>query len=681
MPGDWVKAGGLIETVKVQPPALGEMFGGADDLTLAWCKGLMPDPALTVSQWADRHRMLSSRGAAEAGRYRTSRTPYMRAIMDALSPSHPAQRIIFAKSAQVGGSEGGNNWMGYVIHHAPGPFLLVQPTMDTAKRFSQQRIEPLIEESEALRSLVAPSRARDSGNTVLSKKFPGGVLLITGANSAVGLRSMPARNVFLDEVDAYPGDIDGEGDPIRLAEARTVSYGHRAKMFLVSTPTIAGLSRIEREWDLSDQQRYHIPCPHCGGLQWLKFERLRWPKGRPDEAVYVCEHCDEPFEERHKPHFMDEANGADWMCTAEPEIAEAAARAGVVGFHINGLYSPLGWLSWAKIAARWEQAQGVESELKTFKNTILGETWQERGDAPDWERLYERREAGRLGTVPRGGLVLTAGADVQRDRIEVDVWAWGPGMESWLVDHLVYDGDPARPEVWAKLDGLLTQTWPHEDGARVALARMAIDTGDGANTDAVYAWARRAGHAQVIAIKGVGGFDRAMPVDGPTYVEVTAGGKKIRRGVQLWKVAGAVFKSETYRWLRLVAPTDEEAEVGVVHPPGFIHIPREGVTAEWVKQLTAEQLVTKRDRKRGFQKLEWEKTRDRNEALDNRVYARAAAWLLGIDRWDARRWDALRAQLSPPETNPPPAGNPARAAALPRPLPASPKPGRKKWFR
>lgn len=624
-----------------------ESFEGADELRDAWLAGLAPDPAQTVSQWADRHRMLSSRGAAEAGPYRTSRTPYMRAIMDALSPGDPARRVVFPKAAQVGATEAGNNWLGFCIHRAPGPFLLVQPTTDLAKRLSQQRIEPLIEESPALRELIAPSRSRDSGNTVMAKRFPGGVLVIAGANSAVGLRSMPARNVFLDEVDAYPGDLDGEGDPIKLAEARTISFGHRAKLFLASTPTIAGLSRIEREWELSDQRRYHLPCPHCGGLQWLKFERLRWAKGRPDTAAYVCEHCNEHIEERHKSWMMDPENGADWIATADPETLAAARRAGIVGFHISGLYSPLGWLSWAGIAEQWEAAQGNDSALKTFKNTILGETWQERGEAPDWQRLYERREAWELGTVPRGALVLTAGADVQRDRIEIDVWGWGRNLRSWLVDHVVFEGDPSRPEVWEQLTGFLSQSWPHESGGTMALARLAIDTGDGMTTDAVYAWARANRGEQVLAVKGQRDGVVKAPVDGPTRVDVKANGKRIRRGLALWTVKVGFFKSETYRFLRQVGPTDEEVEDGAEWPAGYVHLPRGGVTAEWVKQLTAEQLVLRRDKRRGFQKLEWQQLRDRNEALDMRVYARAAAWLMGIDRWDDARWAALEGQLAP----------------------------------
>lgn len=242
---------------------------------------------------------------------------------------------------------------------------------------------------------------------------------------------------------------------------------------------------------------------------------------------------------------MDETNGACWQATADEETRARAAAAGVVGFHISGLYSPLGWLSWESIARDWEAAQGNDAALKTLKNTVMGKTWQEKGEAPDWQRIYERREAWQLGEVPQRALILTAGADVQRDRIEVDVWGWGENLESWLVDHVVLDGDTAREAVWDDLTAFLATTWPHEGGARMALARLAIDTGDGATTDAVYGWCRRMGHGQVIAIKGVGGFDRATPVDGPTYVDVTEGGRKFRRGVRLWKVAGAVFKSET----------------------------------------------------------------------------------------------------------------------------------------
>ncbi|OHC75228.1 MAG: phage tail protein [Rhodospirillales bacterium RIFCSPLOWO2_12_FULL_58_28] len=615
-------------------------FDGWEDILRNWAQGIKPDPLLTVSEWADRHRVLSSRAAAEPGRYRTMRTPYMRAIMDALSPGHPAQRIVFMKGVQVGATEAGINFIGFVIHQAPGPMLAVQPTVELAKRASRQRLDPLIEECPALRDRVRPSRSRDSGNTVLSKDFVGGILVLTGANSAVGLRSIPARYLFLDEVDAYPASADEEGDPVTLAEARSLTFAHRRKIFLASTPTIKGISRIEREYEASDQRRFFLPCPHCGAKQWLKFERLRWEKGRTETARYVCEACEQNINEHHKTAMLE---AGEWQATA------ASSDPLTIGFHLSALYSPVGWLSWERIARSWEAAQGSDEAIKAFKNTMLGETWQETGEAPDWQRVYDRREVWPNGAVPMGGLFLTAGADVQKDRIEIDVWAWGRGLESWLIDHIVIEGGPEKAEapeaagdpLWAEMDKLLGRTWMHAGGAAMTIARLAIDTGY--ETSAVYAWARRCGFSQVAPVKGAEGFSRPSPVSGPTYVDSTEGGRKLRRGAKLWMVAVSTFKTETYRYLRLERPTDEERAAGVRYAAGTIHLPS-WLDSEWCKQLVAEQLVTVKTR-RGFSKLEWQKMRERNEALDCRVYARAAAWILGADRWAESKWRDLESQI------------------------------------
>ena len=617
-----------------QNSAEGVGFDGAEQLWQSWRDGLTPDPQLTISEWADRHRFLSPRASAEPGRYRTDRTPYMRAIMDALSPSHPARRIVFMKAAQVGATEAGNNWIGYVIHHAPGPMLSVQPTVELAKRFSRQRIEPLIAESPALRERVKPARARDAGNTVLSKEFPAGLLVITGANSAVGLRSMPARYLFLDEVDAYPPSADEEGDPVALAEARTRTFSWRSKIFLASTPTIQGVSRIEREFEASDQQRFFVPCPHCLHRQWLRFERLRWDKAKPETVHYECEACDGSIVEHHKIAMLA---AGEWRATAQ------ASDPGTIGFHLSALYSPVGWMSWEMLARMWEAAQANDEARRSFKNGVLGETWIETGDAPDWQRLYERRGDWQIGTVPAGGLFLTAGADVQKDRIEVSVWAWGRELTSWLVDHIIIDGGPDNPECWSEMAKLLDRTWPHAHGARLGLAKLGIDTGY--ESAAVYSWARAMGHGQVAPLKGVEGFNRTAPVLGPSFVDVTEAGRKLRRGARLWTVAVATFKSETYRYLRLVRPTDEEVLEGAQYPAGYVHLPR-GLEAEWVKQLVAEQLISVKTR-RGFQKLEWQKLRERNEVLDCRAYARAAAWIAGADRWTDEKWRDLEDQVGP----------------------------------
>ncbi len=271
-------------------------MGSLATIEQAWRDGLKPDPLLTVSEWADQHRVLSQRASSEPGRWRTARTPYLKEIMDCLSPSSPIQRVAVMKGAQVGCTEAGNCWIGYVVHQAPGPMLAVSPTVELAKRNSKQRIDPLIEESDVLRERVKERRSRDSGNTVLSKDFPGSVLILTGANSAVGLRSMPARYLFLDEVDGYTGDVEGEGDPILLAERRSATF-RRRKIFLVSTPKTRSLSRIEREFEASDKRYFFVPCPHCREHQVLQFENLTWPEGKPDEAAYVCAHCRSPISE------------------------------------------------------------------------------------------------------------------------------------------------------------------------------------------------------------------------------------------------------------------------------------------------------------------------------------------------------------------------------------------------
>src|ERR1035437_8477296 len=297
--------------------------------------GARPDPLLTISQWADRYRWLSQRASAEHGRWRTERTPYLREIMDCLSPSSLIERVAFMKGAQVGATECGNNWLGFIIHQAPGPMMAVQPTVEMAKRNSKQRIDPLIEESEVLRKLVRDPRSRDSGNTILSKEFPGGVLVMTGANSAVGLRSMAARYLFLDEVDGYPGDVEGEGDPVNLALARTRTFARR-KMFMASTPKITGLSRIEAAFEASDQRRYWVPCPYCAEFQTLKFAQLKWPKGKPDSAVYVCVGCGAEVQNHQKRQMSD----AGWWRPS------ATGHDRTAGYHLSSLYSPVGWFSW-----------------------------------------------------------------------------------------------------------------------------------------------------------------------------------------------------------------------------------------------------------------------------------------------------------------------------------------------
>ena len=597
----------------------------------AWSAAFRPDPVLTVSEWADRERMLSQRTASEPGQWRTNRTPYLREIMDCLSVLSPVQRVVFKKGAQIGATEAGNNWIGYVIDQAPGPMLAVQPTVDMAKRFSRQRVAPMIDDCAPLRAKVREARERDSGNTVLAKEFPGGLLVMTGANSAAGLRSMPARFIFLDEIDAYPGDVDGEGDPIALAEARGRTF-QRRKVFMPSTPTIAGRSRVDREWSKSDQRKFFVPCPECGVFQTLEFKQLRWPKGDTRAARYHCEACEASLGDEHKTFML--ANG-EWRATAEGDGE-------TVGFHLSSLYSPVGWLSWVEIAKRWEDAQGDPTLLKGFVNTILGEVWQERGDAPDWDAVYSRRLEYRSGDVPGFVVVLFAGVDVQKDRLEVGIWGFGRNRQRALIEHRVLVGPTNRPEVWAELAAMFDETWPHESGATLKVRDWGIDTGAFAPDVAAFLHSQR-GRANVHAIDGVDKYIGAFIKLGA--MDLMVNGKPLKRGLKTVRVGVSFCKQEIVAQLGL--RPGENGEL----PHGFIALPQD-VTQEQVKQLTSESLVTVT--KNGRVKREWQIMEGRrNEVLDCANYARGLAAMRGWDRWKPKTFaeyeSAQRIIGKPPE--------------------------------
>lgn len=594
-----------------------------DIFASAFAEGMTPDPLLTVSEWASRHRVLSSRASAEPGLWRNERTPYLTEIMDCLSSTSGVEEVRVMKGAQVGFTEGGNNWIGYIISgNASAPTLMVLPTVEMAKRSSKQRIQPLIEESPALRERVKPARERDSGNTTLMKEFPGGVLVMTGANSAVGLRSMSAKNLFLDEVDAYPGDADGEGDPVELARARTRTFSRR-KILIGSTPTISGRSRIESLFLEGDQRYFHVPCPHCGTFQKLQWSGLRWRDNDPRTAHYVCSECQGKIEEQHKTAML--AHG-EWR----PENTDCDPR--LRSYHLSSLYSPVGWLSWADTVKMWLDSQKSQDKLRTFINTILGETWKDReGEAPAWEKLFRRRETYRIGMVPRGPVFLVIGCDVQKDRVEYEVVGYGIDRSSWSIEYGAIPGDTSSTDspVWRDLDKLLTREWEGEDGRRFGARLLAIDTGY--NTQVVYNWARKYPSNRVVAIKG---SDTLATIVGmPKSVDVTLGGKSIRRGLRLWSVGVSIAKTELYGWLNLEPPLRE----GDAFPAGYCHFPE--YDEEYFKMLTAEVLTARYHK--GFRRYEFEKIRERNEALDARVYARACAAIIGMDRMSENAWRAL----------------------------------------
>lgn len=607
----------------------------AKAMAYAW-----PSERVDVTSWAERSIILSAKDSAEPGPYRATRTPYAREPMDCLSQHSHVEEVILQWGAQTGKTRIGSNWLGYLVDTNPGPVMIVQPTIDMAKRYSRQRLAPMIEESPALRRKVHENRSRDDANTTLLKEFAGGFMAVAGANSAAGLRSMPVRDLFLDEIDGYPLDVDGEGDPIALAEARQSTFSRR-KRLKTSTPTTKGFSRIETAYLASDRSRYHVPCPHCGERQALEWgadkpHGIKWDRdpdtgaALPQTVRYVCAHCGAEIREHHKPAML--AAGA-W-------VAEVPGAAGgkVRGFHLSSLYSPLGWLGWAELVTEWERATaaartGDITLLRAFVNTRLAETFEEQGDRADEHALRKRAEDIPLRVVARGHYVMTLGADVQGDRIEAYLWAWGRGMERQLVDRAVFYGDPAVPEgetgsPWGALTEYRRTPVLHASGKPVPLLAVMIDSG-GHHTQAVYDYARRHQHAHVYPVKGSSIGGKAI-LGKPTPQDVTWRGAKQKHGVKLWPIGTDTAKAEIYGRLRLTEPG-----------PGYVHLSRH-LPPEVFEQLTSERLVTRYVK--GRPKLEWVKPAGRrNEALDCAVYALAAAIFAGIDRWkegDWAKWEA-----------------------------------------
>ena len=558
-----------------------------------FAEGFKLDPDLTITEWADENRFLSSVASSEPGRWKTDRTPYLREIMDCLSPSHPCERVVFMKGAQIGGTECGNNWMGFNICLAPGPMLMVNPTTEAAKRNSKMRIDPAIENCPALKERIKDARSRDSGNTILMKEFPGGILVLTGANSAIGLRSMPVRYLFLDEVDGFPEEAGTEGDPVDLAVQRTATFNNR-KIFIVSTPTIKDASRIEQAFKEGDQRYYHVPCPHCGHYQVMRWKNIVFDSKNLTEACHKCEKCGELWHDWEKETILRKGK---WVA--------AAPQNAIPSFHLSSLYSPHGWTSWTDIAREFLESKDDPSRLQVWTNTKLAETWEDMaGEQIDPTNLMVRRE--RFGdTLPAGVVVLTCGVDVQDNRLELEVVGWGRGEESWSVDYRVLYGDPSTPELWAQLDEVLLREYQHaKDVPDLHVTATCVDSG-GHYTDNVinYCYARRA--FGVWAIKGVGGAGK------PIWPASASKSWNTKKPVYTIGVNDA--KETLMRRLHLT-------ESG---GPGVWHFPNDR-EQEWFEQITNE--VVRKKFSKGRLVREWTPRKEgaRTEGLDCRVYAYAA---------------------------------------------------------
>lgn len=524
------------------------------------------------------------------------------------------ERIVVMSCTQMMKTEMLLNTIGYYADQDPSPIMVVQPTLEMARTFSIDRLTAMVRDTPVLRNTFESNKTRDSTNTVFNKKFPGGFVTITGANSPSSLAMRPIRVLLLDEIDRYPQSAGNEGDPITLAEKRTATFFNK-KIILTSSPTIKGSSRVEYHYELSDKRMYIVPCPECGHEQELRWGQLKWQRGGngehlPDTVKYECEHCSALISEAQKYSLLRKGR---WQKTAESSIA---------GFKISELYSP--WKSWPDMVRAFIYAKDKPEMLKAFINTSLAETYEERGDAPGWERLYHRREAYQFNIVPQKALFLVAGVDVQKDRIEVEIVGYGKYRESWSIDYRRFEGntDQNDAEPWRKLNSLINhEEFLHESGRKLKIMGFGVDTGY--NSQIVYSWLRNQQPGRVFGLHG-GKPNMPYAIGSPTYVDIKLGGKKISNGAKIWMVGVTLLKSELYGWLR--SEVDDDGH----YPPGYCHFPE--YDPEFFKQITAEDY---------YQGKGFKKNRERNEALDCRIYARAVSIILGIDRFTDEHWDKI----------------------------------------
>ena len=578
--------------------------------------GLAPVPKMSVTEWAGANRVLTKANSAHPGKYDIKYTPYLEDIGDDLSSYSPVEEIIFKKSNQVGATQLLNNWIGQTIDNDPCPMLMVLPTEDLAKKNSVLNIAPMIAGTPSLLKKVGRPRDRDTGNTTLRKLFPGGFLIMCGANSPNDARSTPFKKIGLDELSAYPVDMGGEGDPYKLFMGRTKTYPGR-KMFALSTPTVEGICRISSLYETTDKRRYYVPCPHCAELQYLEFKQLRWKEGNYDDVWYECIHNGCRIEDRHKPRIINKAAGAKWIPTVPAKVSIRKR-----GYSINALYAPYGQYSWGDMCRDYDEAcnaDNKEQAMQTFTNLHEGETWSYGGELPDYEHLMNVAIDYQDGLPVTECGVLTAGVDIQKTRIEVEVLGWGINGQKFSVDYKVLEGSTDNVEVWDKLAEYLESDFERPDGSRMNISYSCIDSGYLAYT--VYEFCERFGSSRCCPIKG-GPDSQRIAVGQSHPVNYTKMNRK--SGTTLFRTLGvSVIKEMIYSKLKLRIPKDGDL-AGVV-PNGYCWFPKDR-SVYYFKGLCSEVHRLKDGR------LQWVKVVDRNEPLDLRVYAYAAGEIQGYTR-------------------------------------------------
>lgn len=601
--------------------------------------GMKPPERLTVSEWADAKRILSAEASAETGRWRTSRTPYLKEIMDAFTDPR-VRNIVLVASSQVGKSECINNMIGYVIDQDPGSILFIQPTTVDAKEYSKLRIAPMIRDCPTLRSKVADAKSRDSNNTILQKCYPGGILTLCGSQEAHALASKPIRYVFGDERDRWAVSAGSEGDPWGLAQARQTTF-YNAISVETSTPTIRNASAIEKSYVKGTMERWCSCCPHCGEYHEITFSDIRFEYDETEvkhektytvkSVWYVCPSCGGVSGEGD----MKRAP-AKWIAENPEAYTSHRARS----FWLSSWVSP--WSSWAESILKFLQARGDSKAMQVVYNTRFGLLWEDRGDIEDEDSLMARREDygiapnGTPVELPEGVLCLTMGVDTQDDRLEYEVVGHGHFGETWGIKKGIIMGKPDTDEVWQALDDEIAHVYRFVSGKGLPISLTFIDEGGHYTMEVRKRCAARK-HKMVFAIKGRSGSDIPY-VSPPKQQRIMVGGKHVGN-CQVFDIGVDAGKAKIMDTLKVQSPGAK-----------CCHFPRrDDYGSKYFFGLLSERLVYKPEKK---QKFQWEKIpgHERNEALDCRNYAMAAFAALSpnLDAIERR----LKGQTQKPETTP-----------------------------
>ncbi len=551
-------------------------------------KVLKPPEKLTVSEWADKYRILGDKTSAEPGRWSTNRTPYLRGIMDSFTDVE-VEEIIFCKCTQVGGSEAGNNMLGYIIAQDPGPTLVVYPNDDLSEFTSSKRLQPMIELSPVLKEKFMKNESK-----LQELNFTSMYIALTGANSAADLASRPVRYVIFDEIDKYPTNTGKEADPISLGTERTKTFANNKKIFKTSTPTLKR-GPIWQEWLNADSQyKYFVPCPHCGEYQTFTFKQIKFDKSTPESArstaYYECEKCHEKIHDAHKQQMLRDGK---W---------EAIKKGGKrkIGFHINSIYSP--WIRFGDVAYEFIASHNYPEKLMNFVNSWLGEPWEDVKQKMDSDIVYERQSEYTEGIVPNEAILLTGGIDIQKDCFYFTIRAWGYHLTSWNVLH-------GKVDTWDDLTYIFNQTFSSPKGKEYLVSLVGVDTGY--NSEEAYEYC-------------LDNMEWAKAVKGSS-VEIL---QKYRRttidkldskayGMELYIVDGGKYKD--------MISTRMAKENGIGSWMVY-----DGVDEDYAQQITSEEKVTERKGAREVSVWQKKTSHGDNHYLDCEVYAMCMADLLHV---------------------------------------------------